>query len=150
MKKILLTIILCLILTSFGNGRVHKEKHQHARKLVDTSFLNSKELNDSILYLALVHYDIKYPKIVLAQAKLETGNYTSHLCKNGNNLFGLYNSSKRSYHKFSHWNKSIQAYKSMIEYRLRDGEDYYSFLKRIKYASSSDYIKKLKEIEKDL
>lgn len=115
----------------------------------DTSFLCG-ELNDSILYLALEHYNIKHPRVVLAQAKLETGNYTSGHCIKGNNLFGLYNSKKKKYFHFNHWSESIEAYKDMIEYKHRDGEDYYEFLIRISYASDPSYISKVKQIENNL
>lgn len=115
----------------------------------DASFLHG-ELNDSTLYLALEYYNIKHPRIVLAQAKLETGNYTSKHCINGNNLFGLYNSRKKEYFSFEHWHHSVKAYKDMIEYKHRDDEDYYEFLVRISYASDPNYISKVKRIENNL
>lgn len=34
----------------------------------------------------------------------------------------------------------------MIQYRLRENENYYQFLTRISYASDPDYIKKVKNI----
>ena len=119
-------------------------------EVCDTSFLNVNELNDSILYLALVHYEVKYPKAVLAQAKLESGNYTSKHCRTKNNFLGLYNSRKKEYFSFSHWTACIQGYKDMIEYKLRDEEDYYDFLLRIGYAEDPEYISKIKEIENNL
>lgn len=119
-------------------------------EVCDTSFLNVNELNDSILYLALVHYEVKYPKAVLAQAKLESGNYTSKHCRTKNNFLGLYNSRKKEYFSFSHWTACIQGYKDMIEYKMKDGEDYYEFLTRIKYASDPTYIYKVKQIESNL
>lgn len=119
-------------------------------EVCDTSFLNATELNDSILYLALVHYEVKYPKAVLAQAKLESGNYTSKHCRTKNNFLGLYNSRKKEYFSFSHWTACIQGYKDMIEYKMKDGEDYYEFLTRIKYASNPTYIYKVKQIESNL
>ena len=38
----------------------------------------------------------------------------------------------------------------MVEYTLRDGENYYKFLVRIKYASSPDYIRLIKQIEENI
>lgn len=34
----------------------------------------------------------------------------------------------------------------MIQYRLRENEDYYKFLNRIGYAEDPEYISKVKEI----
>ena len=142
-------ILFCFVSMSFHDiNTVSTERN--VEEVCDTSFLYATELNDSILYLALVHYTVKHPKIVLAQAKLESGNYTSSHCRKRNNFLGLYNSKRGEYFKFNHWTDCIQGYKDMIEYKLKDGEDYYNFLVRIRYASSPDYINKVKQIEENI
>jgi len=147
MKRILLIILFCFISMSFHNIEVIPQ--QTRTEVQDTSFLH-KELNDSTLYLALEYYNIKHPRIVLAQAKLESGNYTSDHCIRRNNLFGLYNSKRKEYYSFDHWTDCIEGYKNMIEYKHKDGEDYYDFLIRIKYASDPNYVSKVKRIENNL
>ena len=149
MKRIIFLILFSFVFMSF---HVENYSSKPTRKSVtcDTSFLMSKELNDSILYLALVHYKVKNPKAVLAQAKLESGNFTSSHYVTRNNFLGLYNSQKREYYKFDHWTDCIISYKTMIEYRLKDGENYYKFLSRIRYASDPSYIDKVKLIENNL
>lgn len=147
MRRILLVFLFCFISMSFHDVRIIPQ--QPKIEVQDTSFLCG-ELNDSILYLALEYYNIKHPRVVLAQAKLETGNYTSRHCIKGNNLFGLYNSKKKKYFQFNHWSESIEAYKNMIEYKHRDGENYYKFLERIGYATSPTYVDKVKQIENNL
>lgn len=149
MKRIIFLILFSFVFMSF---HVENYSSKPTRKSVtcDTSFLMSKELNDSILYLALVHYKVKNPKAVLAQAKLESGNFTSSHCVTRNNFLGLYNSQKKEYYKFDHWTDCIISYKTMIEYRLKDGENYYKFLSRIRYASDPSYIDKVKRIENNL
>lgn len=97
---------------------------------------------------ALSYYGLKHRDIVYAQAILETGHFKSDLCLNNNNLFGLYNSRKEQYYKFDHWTDCIIAYKEMIQYKYKDGDDYLNFLKEIGYAEDIDYIYKLKEIIK--
>ena len=57
-----------------------------------------------------------------------------------------YNSKAKQYYNFDHWTNCILAYKNMIEYRHKDGEDYYHFLLRIQYAEDSMYINKVKSI----
>lgn len=102
------------------------------------------ELTIANLYAALQRHGIKYPKIVLAQALLETGNFRSRLCREGNNLFGLRHS--KGYYNFDHWEESVIAYRDWVQYKHRDGEGYYTFLKRIGYASAKDYIYKVRKI----
>lgn len=106
------------------------------------------ELTIANLYAALKRHGIKYPKIVLAQALLETGNFRSRLCREGNNLFGLRHS--RGYYTFDHWEESVIAYRDWVQYKHRDGESYYAFLKRIGYASAKDYIYKVRKIADQL
>ena len=146
MKKILLLILFSFMFMSFHNiASIRHKVEEH-----DVSFLKAEELNDSILYLALVHYNVKHPKIVLAQAKLESGNFTSSHYKKRNNFLGLYDSKRKEYYKFNHWTDCIQGYKDMVEYKLRDNENYYNFLRRIKYATSENYIRQIKQIEKSI
>lgn len=149
MKRIILMILFCFVSMSFHDINTVSTEW-NVEEVRDTSFLYATKLNDSILYLALVHYNVKHPKIVLAQAKLESGNYTSSHCRKRNNFLGLYNSKRGEYFKFNHWTDCIQGYKDMIEYKLKDGEDYYKFLVRIKYASSPTYINKVKQIERNI
>ena len=105
---------------------------------------NSNELTIENLYAALKKHGIKYPKIVLAQAILETGRFRSRVCNENNNLFGLRHSN--GYYVFDHWEESVIAYKNKVQYKHRDNENYYAFLKRIGYASAKDYINKVREI----
>ena len=62
----------------------------------------------------------------------------------------MYNSNAEQYYNFDHWTNCILAYKNMIEYKQKDGEDYYHFLLRIKYAEDVEYIGKVKSIVSNL
>lgn len=116
---------------------------------IDTSFLQ-QELNDSVMLEACKYYGISHPEIVVAQAKLESGNYTSKLYRRYNNPLGLYNSSKHRYYRFKHWKDALIAYKTKIQYRHREGENYYKFLDRIGYAEDSRYTDRVKQLVQTL
>lgn len=98
---------------------------------------------------ALSYYGLEHKDIVYAQAVLETGHFKSDLCLNGNNLFGLYDSKNHRYYTFDHWKDCVIAYKEMIQYKYKDGDDYLNFLKEIGYARDSEYICKLKKLIKN-
>lgn len=98
---------------------------------------------------ALSYYGLKHKDIVYAQAILETGHFKSDLCLNGNNLFGLYDSKNHRYYTFDHWKDCVIAYKEMIQYKYKNGDDYLNFLKEIGYAGDSEYICKLKKLIKN-
>lgn len=100
--------------------------------------LSAKEgLKDALLY-----YDVKHPEIVYAQALIETANFTAKNCMRKNNLFGLMQG--RKLRTFEHWSESVVYYKKKIQSRYTGG-DYYAFLRKIRYATSPTYTKKLKK-----
>ena len=86
---------------------------------------------------------VPHADIVLAQARHETGNFTSRLCRVNHNLFGIKHNGK--YAKYSNWKASIKDYKKRISSRYTGG-DYYVFLRRIGYANDPNYTRKIKNI----
>lgn len=83
--------------------------------------------------------------IVLAQARLETGNFTSRLCKENKNLFGIKHGNR--YARYKRWQDSVADYKKRISSRYKGG-NYMLFLKRIGYAKDEAYNRKLNNIIK--
>ena len=75
---------------------------------------------------------------VLAQAVMETGHFTSPVCKNYHNLFGLYDSKHKDYYRFARWEDSVIGYQKFIQYRYKGG-NYLQFLKCIGYAEDPRY-----------
>ena len=69
------------------------------------------------LYQEIIRNGIKHPKIVLAQAILETGWFRSPFCRNRHNLFGLTNPKTGKYYEFNHWMESVRAYYTKVQYR---------------------------------
>lgn len=108
-----------------------------------------KELNIANLYEALDRYGIMYPKIVVAQALLETGYFTSNICLNYNNLFGLRRPTDGSYYQFDNWEQSVKAYKDYVQYKYHGGS-YLKFLQNIGYAEDPSYIYKVRSISNSL
>ena len=109
----------------------------------------NKELNIENLMAVLRQYDVKFPQIVAAQALLETGYFTSRVCLENNNLFGLRCPSNGSYYTFNSWEESVKAYKDYVQYKYKGG-NYYDFLNRIGYAEDSSYISKVMSLERSL
>lgn len=93
---------------------------------------------------ALCNSGIRNPEIVMRQVILETGWLKSPFLMKRNNLFGF---RAKEYLRFEDWRESITYYHNWqkINY-LNPNENYYDFLKRIKYAQADNYIKVLKDI----
>ena len=93
------------------------------------------------LYPEIKRNGILYPKVVLAQAILETGWFTSPLCRDRHNLFGLTNPHTGKYYEFEHWSESVRAYYTKVQYKYkREDGNYLLWLKKIGYAEAPDYI----------
>lgn len=93
--------------------------------------------------------NIKYPKIVLAQAILETGWFKSSVCRNKHNLFGLTNPRTGKYYEFNHWTDSVKAYYTKVQYRYKGG-NYLLWLDKIGYAEEKAYVRALIRVLKQL
>lgn len=156
MKKKVLIILMISIVFGFATGYslhhlIHfNQKQEEMVLLPEHPFYLLDEVNEEVLYNTLKHYDFPNPAIITAQAVLESGNFKSKLCKDNNNLFGLYNSRTMSYFKFDSWISCVFAYKQFILSKYNPEEDYYRFLDRIGYAEDSLYESKVKELELDI
>lgn len=139
-KVIIISLLLTLIFDS--NSTSLKPQETTLNKIPQ----DINTLNEHSLYIALLDSGILHPDIVLAQAILETGYFTSNVTTKYNNLFGLYNSRKGDYFKFNHWRESISAYKRFIEVKYDTKSDYLVFLDKLGYAEDPMYINKVKII----
>ena len=103
------------------------------------------ELTIPNLYKEIIRNGILYPKIVLAQAILETGWFHSSVCRNKHNLFGLTNPRTGKYYEFNHWTESVRAYYTKVQYKYKGG-NYLLWLDEIGYAEDKDYITTLTDV----
>lgn len=100
---------------------------------------------------ALIYYELDFSEIVYSQAILETGHFKSRICKEYNNLFGLYNSVTNDYYKFDNWWESVIGYKELVQKKYYRSEDsYYCFLKNLPYAEDPKYLDKIKKIKQTI
>lgn len=101
-------------------------------------------LNRGNLYAEIIRQEVLFPKVVLAQALLETGYFSSRVCLEYNNLFGL---RKRNgdYMQFDRWEDSVAAYRDYVQYKYKGG-NYFDFLNRIGYAEDKAYTTKVRQI----
>ena len=98
------------------------------------------ELTIPNLYQEIIRNGIQHPRIVLAQAILETGWFRSPLCRNRHNLFGLTNPKTGKYYEFNHWTESVRAYYTKVQYKYKGG-NYLQWLRDIGYAEDPRYVR---------
>lgn len=97
----------------------------------------------------------KYPEIILAQAKVETGNFSSAIFKSNHNLFGMREAQSRittaletqmGHARYETWKDSFVdycIYYSSFLRKLDTEEDYYAYLSE-NYAEDPRYVSTLK------
>ena len=127
----------------------------------DISVININDtLNDfseDKLIDMIVSLNIKFPHIVLAQAKLESGNYSSKIFKENHNLFGMKEARVRihtskgtqfNHAYYSHWRESVYDY-AFYQCRylssLHTEDEYYTYLSK-SYAEATNYVNILKSM----
>ena len=118
-----------------------------------------KKITDKELFDYIVKLNIKFPKVVLAQAKLETGNYKSNVFITKKNLFGMKLARSRpttgqgdgkGYAHYKTWKESVIDYALLQTsyYRnCRTEQEYMEQLQRT-YCENSMYIQHLRELMK--
>ncbi len=119
-------------------------------------WLTGAPLTRTNLRLALELNNVIAPEAVLAQSRLETGNYLSSLCLQFNNLFGMNfprirpttaaGSTEYGFAFYLSWYdcvKDMKLFQEWYKKRGRDLTDYFEFLAAIGYAEDTEYIKKL-------
>lgn len=92
----------------------------------------------------IVRQGLPHPNIVLAQARLESGNFKSQRARRDHNILGIKHGKR--YAKYKRWQDCVADYKERISSRYRHGEDYYAFLRRIGYAADVAYCDKVRHI----
>ena len=109
---------------------------------------SKEEVLDYINFLGIEH-----PEIVLNQAILESGNFGSTIYKENHNLFGMKEAkvrtttalgTNRNHAYYTNWKSSVVDY-CLYQRRYYKGGDYYKFLESKGYATSKEYIQKLKQ-----
>ena len=115
----------------------------------DVSAINELELNKENFFLVCKIYEVQFPEIVYAQARLESGNFKSKLFQTKNNFLGLYNSKIKDFYEFDHWTDCIKGYKTLLQFKYKGDnniETYYEFLINLPYAQDPNYTQKIRKM----
>jgi flagellum-specific peptidoglycan hydrolase FlgJ len=151
-KILILKVIAFVFIFTIGTITIQEATYPEPSMVPDIQ-LNTME--DSVTY-EINKLNFKYPHIVLAQAKLESGNFTSNLFQQNNNMFGMKMPSRRpttavgkksSYAYYNTWICSIEDqriyYTQYLDHRTE--EEVYTYLSRY-YAQDKKYVQKLRAI----
>jgi hypothetical protein len=140
-----------------GTNNYIINKINHTTEVTDTMLVHGEKFSEEALICLLKDCHIKYPHIVLAQAKLESGDFKSKMFRQNFNMFGMKLARQRittalgeksghayyrdwidCVHDYGMWSQAMTCnIDSEVEYFTKLDE---------RYAEDTTYISKLKHI----
>lgn len=143
MRKITIAILLIFSCLQVNNGLVKDERYH-------IIFSEQKMIS----YAKRI--GIKYIDVMVAQSRLETGNYTSKVFREGRNLFGMKLPERRettavgehrNHAKYTSWVSSVDDYKiwqSNVLSKVQSKKQYLAYIGK-NYAEDPKYLKLIKK-----
>lgn len=149
------TIIILLVIGWLSGTNKYIVNHIVNGNRIDTVYVHAQPFSEEALIDLLRSSNIKYPYIVLAQAKIESGNYTSKIFRENNNLFGMKEpnvrtttalGTKNSHAYYTDWVSSVYDYAMFQNNRMQgvDSESEYYAKLADGYAADSTYAVSIK------
>lgn len=145
-------IMLCLnvcIMLYIGAQEVKVIRNTRIIHRTDTMIVERKDvaLNDSAIGAELVKLGCVLPNVAVAQFRIETGNYTSAICRENKNLAGIRNSSSPLSIGKNRGHNAYKTYRDCLKDYVRIQNKY---LKNIdgRYAEAKGYVKLIKSMRK--
>jgi uncharacterized FlgJ-related protein len=160
-KKIMLYSLIVSI--SYGIGHYFspvaavKATEAHVKNLTSThENIDVEEFSEEALLSFMKELKIKYPETVLAQARLESGNFTSDIFKENHNLFGMKVAEKRptsaiginrGHAQYNNWKESVVDYALFQSYIIaklpkNNRSEYRNYIQKF-YSETSDYLTRI-------
>lgn len=157
MLFVLPVLIWCLTSIYYLTRVEKKEISYEQKEIVIKEYLKDHKFSKDELKNYLQDMNVKYPDIVLAQAEIETGHFTSTIFKENNNLFGLKEAKLRpttaigtnnNHAYYNNWRESVQdycLYQASHLKEIKTKEEYLQYLEQ-NYAEDTNYVNKIKKI----
>ena len=162
-KKLIFFFLFFSIFISIKDGIVKRDPIEMeflVNRWIFYLDINKKEFSEELLKQAIFYERIQNPEIVLLQAYLETGFFTSDIFLNGHNCFGMKYPKFRAtvsigeyqgHARYNNWWDSVIDYAIWQKWYLSkgykieefDSDAYLVFLNCIRYAEDPQYIRKL-------
>jgi uncharacterized FlgJ-related protein len=154
------TLILALMLSLIAATVTDSTRNSQQDVVYEDRVLLLEEIyafSEAKLIEQIARLNFRHPHIVLAQAKLESGNYSSAIFRENNNLFGmkkatvrlnLATTSNKGHAYYDTWQDSVldyALYTATYLNSLKTEEQYYNYLAQ-NYAEDTMYVYKVKQI----
>lgn len=158
LSLLLTSILVCCLLIANNINKVNFISEE-TKAIILKEADKENEFSEKKLKAYLLELNIKYPHIVMAQAKIETGNFTSQIFKENNNLFGMKVANKRpstnkgeqyNHAYYNNWKESVVDYAFFAAAylnKIKTEDEYLEYLRQ-NYAEDTTYVSKIINIVK--
>lgn len=156
----LAVFIVFMIAYSYGRIDQIRNLSDLEKEILIVDINSRNEFDQDKLVVMLKDLNVRFPHIVVAQSRLETGGYRSRIFKENNNLFGMkqatvrVNTASGTQHNHAYydtWRESVYDY-AFYQTRYLSGaktESEYLYVLGQSYAEDPNYVTKLQnEIKK--
>ena len=153
-------LLLVFLLGRFSNTATFTSVVRIITHKPDTLIIHGQPFSENALIELLKDCNLKYPYIVLAQAKLESSRFSSKIFRQNHNMFGMRKarqritaaqSEKDTYAFYRDWIDCVYDYglwQSNIICNVSNEDEYFAKLSE-RYAEDPMYVLKLKKLIKD-
>ena len=153
--KALFTAVLIFLFLGMSTVEIEKQYITDTENVLLIE--NQNEFNEEKLILKLKELNLPYPHITLAQAKLESGEFSSRIFKENHNLFGMKEARVRvnlakgtqyGHAYYNDWEESVLDYAfwySSYARKCKSEEELFHLLDQ-QYAEANQYVSSLKRI----
>ena len=154
------TFIVLFILGWFtGTNKYIINKITHKTEVTDTLMIHGETFSEEALVNLMRNSNIKYPHIVLAQAKLESGGFKSKIFKQNHNMFGMRLPKQRpttaigeenGFAVYRDWVDCLYDYALYQAYAMSTVDDESEYFSRLeeKYCTDTGYVASVKDLIK--
>lgn len=153
-------VVSLFIAFSFGRWNKIQSLTNYEKEILLIN-MNHPPFSEVELIGLMEDLDIKFPHIVLAQAQIESGTYTSGIFRSNHNLFGMKEAqsristasgTKRNHAYYTDWTQSVYDYgyyQATFLSTIKSEEQYFRYLGN-SYAEDPNYLAKIKELSAKL
>lgn len=142
-----------------GTNRYIINQINHTTEVTDTLKIHGEPFSEEALISLMRNSNIKYPHIVLAQAKLESGTFTSKIFKQNNNMFGMRMprqrpttaiSEQNGFAMYRDWKDCLYDYALYQAYAMQTVNNETEYFTRLeeKYCTDTGYVASVKDLIK--
>lgn len=159
-KDSIIIVLVALVLSSYTETKNQKVQVKVVERVISEQ-VPELEFSEENLKSFMEQINMKFTHIVMAQALIESGYFTSKIFMENHNMFGMKQArqrqtvaigTNRNHAKYLNWQDCVidyALYQARYLSKVKSDEDYYTYL-RGSYAGDPNYVTKVRKLAESL